>query len=143
MKLWMRWVNFRALREILLLTKANPAKLRAKDLVRLTTEERILVGRNGQALGPTSHYHHRRTLERLDLLVKQEGRYMLNEQTPETSILTAQTTFGKELDDQEKEAFSNVVLRNEDCHEMFFQNFLQSASPVQSVKDFCAHTLNR
>ena len=138
MNLWMRWVNFQVLREILLLVKSNPAKLRAADLVRLTTEERILVGRNGQPLGPTSHYHHRRTLERLGLLVKRAGRYTLNEQLPEVGALTEQSSFGKELDDREKKAFSNVVLRNEDCRDVFFERFLQPMTSVQNVMDFTA-----
>ena len=138
MNLWMRWVNFQALREILLLVEANSAKLRAADLVRLTTEERILIGRNGQTLGPSSHYHHRRTLERLGLVVKRDGRYALNEQLAETRALTAQTAFGKKLDDCEKEAFSNVVLRNEDCRNVFFQKFIKHETLIEDVKEFTA-----
>ena len=134
----MRWVNFRALREILLLVQANPARLRPADLMRLTTEERVLIGRNGQALGLSSHYHHRRTLERLGLLVKREGRYVLNEHVPETKALTERVTFGSALDDREREAFSNVVLRNEDCRSVFFQWFLQPLSGVHNVEEFGA-----
>ena len=50
MNFWMRWVNFRSLRDMLVLVKANPASLRAKDLARLTTDERILLGKDGQPL---------------------------------------------------------------------------------------------
>ena len=136
MKLWMRWVNFQALREILLLVRAHPGTLRPADLMRLATEEKVLVGRDGQALGLSSHYHHRRTLERLGLMMKRDGRYLLNEQLPETETLTARVTFGRTLDDQEKEAFSNVVLRNDDCRSVFFEQFLQSMSDVDNVHEF-------
>ncbi len=136
MNFWMRWVSFQALREMLLLAKAHPAKLRAKDLVRLATEKRILLSRDGDPLGPTTHYHHRRTLERLGLLVKRQGRFAINDQIPETRVLTARTTSDDGLNDREKEAFSNVVLRNEDCRDIFFQWFLPPKATVQSVRDF-------
>ena len=136
MKLWMRWVNFQALREILLLVEEHPGLLRAKDLTELTTERTILLGNKGQALGSTSHYHHRRTLERLGLLTKRNDRYLLNEQIPETHVLTTDKSFKKKLDSKEKEAFSNVILRNEDCHEVFFKKFLQSENPAQSTEEF-------
>ena len=70
MNFWMRWVNFRSLRDILVLVKANPARLRAMDLARLATDEGILLAKDGQPLGRTTHYHHRKTLERLGLLLK-------------------------------------------------------------------------
>ena len=134
--LWMRWVNFRALRDILVLVKANPNHLRATDLVRLTSEKMIMTGRNGQPLGASSHYHHRRTLERLDLLIKQQGRYALNDQLPEAKTLTKRSSFGIALDDQEKEAFANVVLRNEDCRNAFFRHFAQFETEIEDVHEF-------
>ena len=138
MNFWMRWVNFRSLRDILLLVKANPAKLRAKDLTRLATDEGILLGKDGQPLGPTTHYHHRRTLERLGLLLKHEGRYRLNDELPETNALTAHIVYGKELDDEEKKAFANVVLRNDDCRTIFFKGMLRSTGYVTEVGEFMA-----
>ena len=138
MNLWMRWVNFQALREILLLIEATPAMLRAADLIRLATEERILVDRNGRPLGPSSHYHHRRTLERLGLVVKRDGRYSPNNELPETNALTRDTAFGRELYVGEKEAFSNVILRNHDCRDVFFKYFVQSEAIIEDVNDFIA-----
>ena len=138
MNFWMRWVNFRSLRDILLLVKANPAKLRAKDLTRLATDEGILLGKDGQPLGPTTHYHHRRTLERLGLLVKHEGRYRLNDELPETNALTAPIVFREELDDEQKKAFANVILRNDDCRTIFFKGMLGSTENVNDVGEFMA-----
>ena len=143
MNLWMRWVNFRALRDLLLLVEANPHGLRAGELARIATEEGVLLSRSGQALGLTSHYHHRRTLERLGLLTKREQRLVINAQSPETDALTARTALGEELDAHEKEAFANAVLRNEDCHDVFFGSFLRSRSAVRSVAAFveCAQPI--
>ena len=136
MNLWMRWVNFRALRDILLLVKANPGQLRATDLMRLASERKVLVGRNGQLLGPSTHYHHRRTLERFGLLVKNNHRYELNEYLKEARILTTKQSLGRPLVDHEKEAFSNVVLREHDCREVFFQHFLKSDAETIDIGDF-------
>ena len=138
MNLWMRWVSFQALREILLLVKACPAKLRAADLARIATEDRVLLSQDGKALGASSHYHHRRTLERLGFLVKRHGRYLLNEEMPEARGLTERETFGRSLNEAEKVAFANVILRNQDCHHAFFTSFLQPDQPVRDVYDFVA-----
>lgn len=134
--LWMRWVNFRVLRDILLLVKANPGQLRATDLMRLASEQKILVGRNGQVLGPSTHYHHRRTLERIGLLVKSNHRYYLNVRSNEARILTTIQSLGRPLIDHEKEAFSNVVLRDQDCRDLFFQHFLKSDAEIKDINDF-------
>ena len=136
MNLWMRWVNFQALREILLLIEAAPAKLRPADLTRLATEEGILVDRNRRPLGPSSHYHHRRTLERLGLVIKRDGRYSLDYELPEANALTIDSAFGRELSVKEKEAFSNVVLRNQDCRDVFFKYFVQSEAIIEDLNQF-------
>ena len=95
-----------------------------------------MIGRKGQDLGPSSHYHHRRTLERLGLLVKQDHRYALNEQLMEAKILTTQQSLGRKLVDQEKQAFSNVILRNQDCRDVFFHYFVESDIVIKDVNDF-------
>ena len=95
-----------------------------------------MLNRNGQVLGPSSHYHHRRTLERLGLLVKQDHFFTLNEHSMEAMLLTTRQSIGKPLDDEEKRAFSNVLLRNRDCHDMFFQHFLETDTVVKDVSDF-------
>ena len=129
MNFWMRWVNLRALREILVLVKTNPEQLRPGDLAALATEKGIIVGKKGQNLSPSTHYHYRRTLERLEFLKKINGRYVLNEGLTETNELTHDQTLGRVLTDSEKEAFSNVILRNRECHKAFFVHFLNTSGP--------------
>ncbi len=136
MNLWMRWLDFRALRDLLLLVAARPDGLRANELEKLATHERVLLRRDGWPCAQSTHYHYRRTLERLGLLVKQERRFTLNHQNPEASALTAQTTLLEELQLSEKEAFANAVIRNKDCHEVFFVNFLPGREAVCDVAAF-------
>ncbi len=136
MNLWMRWLDFRALRDLLLLVAAHPGGLRANELEKLATDESVLLRRDGRPYARSIHYHHRRTLERLGLLEKQDRRFMLNHQSPEISTLTAQTMMRKELQPSEKEAFANAVIRNKDCCEVFLRNFLPAEKTVCDVTTF-------
>lgn len=123
MNLWMRWVDFRALRDLLLLVGSHPRGLRANELEKLATDERVLLRRDGQPYAKSTHYHHRRTLEKLGLLEKQHRQYTLNPQNPTIHALTMRTELRRKLLPYEKEAFANAVLRNEDCHGVFFRHF--------------------
>jgi len=136
MNLWMRWLDFRALRDLILLVAAHPGGLRANEIEKLATDERVLLRNDGRPYARSIHYHHRRTLERLGLLVKQERRFTLNHQNPETCALTAHTTMREELQSSEKEAFANAVIRNKDCHEVFFANFLPGREVACDVAAF-------
>ncbi len=136
MNLWMRWLNFRALRDLLLLVDKHPPGLRANEIETLATEEGVLLRRDGRPYAQSTHYHHRRTLVRLDLLEKQGRRFVLNYQNPEIGILTATTKLGEELQVPEKEAFANAVLRNKDCYDVFFRNFLQPQEAACDATSF-------
>ena len=136
MNLWMRWLDFQALRDLLLLVAAHPCGLRANELEKLATDERVLLRRDGQPYARSIHYHHRRTLERLGLLEKQDRRFTLNHQSPEISALTARKMMCEELHASEKEAFANAVIRNKDCHEVFFRNFLPGGETACDVTTF-------
>ena len=137
--MWMRWLDFRALRDLLLLVEAYPPGLRAGELERIATEEHVLLRRDGLPLAKSGHYHHRRTLERLGLLVKNRWRYGVNHQLPETHSLIARRERGEPLSLQEKHAFANLVIRNQDCHDAFFGSFLQSPAPARDVGAFVKH----
>ena len=136
MNLWMRWVDFRALRDLLLLVDSAPDGLRARDIERLATEQRVLVRRDGRPYARSTHYHHRRTLERLGLLEKRGGAIALNERNPETGALTARPGLHEPLSALEKEAFGNAILRNRDCHDVFFTSFIESPDPAPDVTTF-------
>lgn len=134
----MRWVDFRALRDLLSLVGAHPNGLRANELERLATSRGALLRRDGQPYARSIHYHHRRTLERLGLLVRRGRFYTLDTSLAEVGVLTAGTQFGEPLQAHEKEGFANAVLRNQDCHDVFFSTFLSSPEPVRDVRRFVA-----
>ena len=132
----MRWVDFRVLRDLLLLVGRHRDGVRANELERLATKERVLLRRDGQPASRTTHYHHRSTLERLGLLQKHGRRFTLGHRHPEICSLAARQTLREQLQPSEKEAFANAVLRDGDCHEAFFGNFLPSRAPVCDVAAF-------
>ena len=136
MSLWMRWLDFRALRDLILRLGAHPHGLRANELEKLATEERILLRRDGRPYARSTHYHHRRTLERLGLLTKRDRRFVVNHRNPEIRALAAQTRIGERLHPSEKEAFANAVVRDGDCHDVFFGNFLPERERVCDVATF-------
>ena len=134
----MRWVDFRALRDLLSLVGAHANGLRANELERLATSKGVLLRRDGQPYARSIHYHHRRTLERLGLLVRHGRFYALNTSLAEVGALTAGAQLGEPLQAHEKEGFANAVLRNQDCHDAFFSTFVSSQEPVRDVRRFVA-----
>lgn len=136
MNLWMRWVNFRALRDLLLLVGDHPDGLRANELERLATDECVLRRRDGRPHARSTHYHHRRTLEKLGLLGKQGHNLVLNSRSPEIGVLTERARLRQRLQPSEKEAFANAILRDKDCHDSFFENFLLTPEPAGDVSTF-------
>ena len=136
MNLWMRWVDFRALRDLLLLVGRHRDGLRANELERLATKERVLLRRDGQPAARTTHYHHRRTLERLGLLRKQDRHFTLGHRNPETCALTTYQNLREQLQPSEKAAFANAVLQNKDCCEAFFRHFLPVRESACDVATF-------
>jgi len=132
----MRWLDFRALRDLLLLIGERPQGLGASELEKLATEEGVLLRHDGRPCARSIHYHYRRTLERLGLIEKLGTRFVLSRQNSETEALSAQTRLGECLQPAEKEAFANSVLRNQDCHKVFFAHFLPAQEPVSDVATF-------
>ena len=138
MKLWMRWVDFQKLRALLVLISQYNTALRAKDLDRLGTEHGILVNRKGTPWGPSTKYHHRRTLERLSLVLKQDKQYEINHELPEAKILIQRKDVKADLNVSEKTAFAEAILRNPDCFASFFRSFID-AREVQGLEHFVTH----
>ena len=121
---------------MLLATAAYPAGLTAADLIGLTNEERIMVGADDRPLSRTTHYHYRTALKRLGLLVHENRRYRLNDDAPGVGALVKRTTRGSTLNDAERVAFANAVVRNDDCRRAFFAHFLDPNDCVSDVDHF-------
>lgn len=132
----MRWVDFRALRDLLVLVSTHPDGLRAGELEQLATDERVLIRRDGRPYAKSTHYHHRRTLERLGLLAKEGRHLVLNLGDPGINALVESARLRQSLTSSEKEAFANAVLRDKDCHDAFFGSFLRTREPALAVTKF-------
>lgn len=135
----MRWLDFRALRDLLLLVGKHADGLRANELTQLANDEGVLLRRDGRSYANSMHYHHRRTLERLDLLNKRNRHFVLNRDNPGIATLTVDSRFRKQLTPVEKIAFANAVIRNKDCHDVFLAHFLPAREPVYDVAGFIEH----
>ncbi len=135
MNLWMRWVNFQALRDMLLIVAASSEGLRANELIRRTAEAGILLGRGGQQLRASTHYHHRNALEHLGLMKRVDHRYSVDTNLKETLSLIGDKNIGQLLTESDKEAFASVVLRNQDCRKVFFNHFLPPDSVCRGTGD--------
>ncbi len=109
------------------------------DLARAITENHILVSRAGNPVSATTHYHHRRTLERLGLLTKSDGFLIVNEESEKGKILNAASNLGDELKPIEKEAFADVVLANRDCRRLFFDRFVETGIVYSDANTFVAN----
>ncbi len=135
MNLWMRWVDFRKLRDLLFLVAEHDGRLRPKDLDRQGIAHGILVTKKGQPSGASNRYHHRRMLERLGLVFKCEGRYTVNRDVPESNILLQSDAGNQGLEPKKKAAFAELLLRNSDCFHVFFRHFLKDSTP-RSLSQF-------
>ncbi|MDE0553008.1 MAG: hypothetical protein OXI24_02240, partial [Candidatus Poribacteria bacterium] len=131
---WMRWVDFTKLRDLLALIIAHPHSLTPMALDREAIAEGIFVLPSGEPFGPSSRYHHRRVLQKLGMVVKQDGRLISNLKENEfcqmLTVLKSQT-----LNDDQRQVFGNRVIRNADCYEMFWKTFMPSKRPC-SLQEF-------
>lgn len=125
---WMRWVDFAKLRDLLALIIAHPNRFTPMALDREAIAEGVFVLPSGEPFGPSSRYHHRRVLEKLGMVVRQDGRLISNLKENECgSMLTDLKS--QTLNDDQRHVFGNRVIRNADCYETFWRTFLPSNRP--------------
>ncbi|MEX2238423.1 MAG: hypothetical protein WEB00_12920 [Dehalococcoidia bacterium] len=123
------------MRDLLLLIARENGTLRAKDLNQLAIRQGVLVRDGGEPFRPTTIYHYRRILERLGLVVKDEGRFLIR--SPEdAATLTCGTAIGEPLTNPQRSAFASAVVTNRDCHEIFFRPLLGAVALPRDIDDF-------
>ena len=131
---WMRWVDFSKLRDLLALIVAQPDGFTPTALDRVAISSGTFVLPSGEPFGPSNRYHHRRALEKLELVVRHDGRLISNLNAVECGpMLTNLKT--KKLDDDQRYVFGNRVVRNADCYETFWKTFMPSKRPC-SLQEF-------
>ena len=137
---WMRSVSFAKLHWILCFVADHPTGIRAKDINRAVVGNGILHGRAlGSPPSPTTLYHYRTTLVRLEALRRHGGRLYANDSDPDVRGLVQnppRSRDSKVLDTAAKTLFAALVLRNDDCRSSFFDAFMTSNTRPVTVSQF-------
>jgi len=123
--LWMRYVHFDKVKDILLLVAENNDVLRAGELERLAIEKGILIKEDGSPLTHSPRYHYRKVMEHLGLISKlnSKGCYSVVQESRVGSLLHL-IEFGKPLSEEAKEIVADIVVSNNDCRKYFFDAFM-------------------
>jgi len=125
--LWMRYVNFEKIKDILHLVNKNNGKLRAGELERLAIEQQIFVKEDGKPFSHSSRYHYRKVMENLDLLSLQNRVYHISQNSMSQSLLR-KTEFKKPMSLEAQEIIRKIIIENKDCRRYFFDIFMGNSS---------------
>ena len=125
---WMRWLDFKRLANLLTIICSSPGIFTPRELDRVAIKKGVFVAPSGKPLGKSNRYHHRRALERLDLVRKEKGRYIPNVARDDFHTLLSMDE-GGELDENQRRLFSDRVVMNEDCFDIFWSAFVSGDRP--------------
>ena len=123
--LWMRYVDFNNIKDILHLVYENNGKFRAGTLEQLAIEKKILLKKeNGKPLTHSPRYHYRKVMEGLGLVeVRQKFHYI--SQNERVLKFIELTDFKKPLPSEAKEILGEIIVGNNDCRKYFFDVFME------------------
>lgn len=122
--LWMRYVDFRRVRDLLLLIAENNGRLRAGTLEQNGIKEKILVKDKGTPLAHSPRYHYRKVIEHLGMAASIKGFYFVSEDERVKKLLSL-AQFKEPLTEIEKETIAEMVIDNPDCKKYFFNCFIE------------------
>ena len=131
---WMRWVDFVKLRDLLALIIESPDRFTPTTLDRAAIDSGAFVSSSGKPFGPSSRYHYRRILEKIELVKRHEGRFVPNLNADEYDQVLSHCKM-KELSNNQRYLFGNRVVRNDDCYDTFWKIFMPSKRPC-SLQEF-------
>ena len=129
----MRWLNFNRLADLFAIIASAPGALTSGELDKVAIEQGVFVA-SGKPLGKSSRYHHRRALEKLDFVRKNGRRFFPSLAVDECEIM-ASADRREGLSQQQRLLFSERVLSNADCYEVFWSAFAPEARP-DSITEF-------
>ena len=138
-RLWMRAVSFAGLHRILKAVGDAPGGLRANEINDLVLERKVLLTPANPHPKPTTLYHYRTTLLRLNALIREDRKLIANTANPDVGALLrepAPPNGEQALSDAAREHFATLVLSTEDCRRLFFDLFMSSSRSCTSVSDF-------
>ena len=123
--LWMRYVDFNNIKDLLHLVYENNGKLRAGILEQLGIEEGILLKKeNGKPLTHTPRYHYRKVMEGLGLAEVRQKFYYVSKDKRVREFIEL-TSFKKPLSPEAKEILREIIVGNNDCRKYFFDVFME------------------
>ena len=131
---WMRWVDFTRLARLLLLIIESPGELSPSELDRAAVASGAFISSSGKPFGPTTRYHYRRILEKLEMVRRGDGRFVPNLTPEEYHKVGSDHRTGK-LNDAQRHTFGDRVVRNKDCYEALWKTFMPFERP-DSLLDF-------
>lgn len=121
--IWMRYVDFNNIKDMLHLVHRNNGNLIAGALEQLAIERGILVKKeNGKPLAHSTRYHYRKVMEGLGLVVRQKYYYI--QQDERVLKVIELTDFKRGLPSEAKEILREIIVENNDCRKYFFDIFM-------------------
>lgn len=123
--LWMRYVDFNNIKDMLHLVYENNGKFRAGTLEQLAIEKKILLKKeNGKPLTHSPRYHYRKVMEGLGLVEVRQKFYYISQDEKVLKFIEL-TDFKKVLPSEAKEILGEIIVGNNDCRKYFFNVFIE------------------
>uniref|UniRef100_A0A7V3N447 Uncharacterized protein n=1 Tax=candidate division CPR3 bacterium TaxID=2268181 RepID=A0A7V3N447_UNCC3 len=132
--LWMRYVDFERVKDILHLIYQSDGKLRAGVLEQLSVEKGILVKKeNGSPFSHSALYHYRKVMEGLCLVEARQKFYFVSKEERVKELIRL-TNFKQEMSSEAKEVLRELIINNSDCRKFFFDVFMEEDN--YTLEDF-------
>ena len=139
LRLWMRAVSFAGLHRLLKAVGDAPDGLRAGEINDLVLGQQVVLTPSNPHPRPTTLYHYRTALLRLNALVRKDRKLIANAADPDVTALLrepAPPNGDRTLTDAAREHFAALALSTEECRKLFFDLFMPSGGSCSSVSDF-------
>lgn len=136
---WMRSVSFAGLHRLLSAIADAKTGLTAKEINNLVLNKKVTLTPGNPRPAPTTLYHYRNTLLRLQLLKRINGRLQVNVSNPNVRALlhlSVPVNQEQSLSAPARERFADLVLRNEQCQSLFFDLFMPRTTEGTSASIF-------
>ena len=133
---WMRSVSFAGLHRLLNALAPYDSGLRPMEINRLIEKKPIVLAKHTVTPSPTTLYHYRNTLLRLNAFIRVDDRLAVNWNDPDVRNLANQLPSDSHtLSVDALDPFASLVLRNRECRTSFFDLFLPKKSDVQTFRE--------
>ena len=124
--LWMRYVDFNNIKDMLHLVYENNGKRRAGTLEQLAIERGILIKKeNGTPLAHSPRYHYRKVMEGLGLVEVRQGFYYVSKDERVLRFIKLTEFKNPEMPPEAKEILREIIIGNNDCRKYFFDVFME------------------